>query len=69
MVIDRFDSDRDGKLSFWEFSNILLPLDPIARDEIERRKAIWEIGYETKDAVRRVFRKIVDAECQVEAIR
>jgi hypothetical protein len=63
MVIDRFDSDRDGKLSFWEFSNMLLPLDPIARDDIERRKAIWEIGYETKDVIRRLFRKIVDAEC------
>jgi hypothetical protein len=69
LVIDRYDSDRDGKLSFWEFSNALLPIDPISRDEIERRKAVWEVGYETKEVLRRVFKKIIDTESRMESIR
>ena len=27
LLLARFDADGDGKLSFWEFSNIFLPLD------------------------------------------
>jgi hypothetical protein len=49
MIIDRYDSDRDGKISFWEFSNALLPIDTVSRDEVERRKPIWELSYETKE--------------------
>lgn len=69
LVIERYDSDRDGKLSFWEFSNALLPLEPLSRDEIERRKAVWEVGYETKEVLRRVFRKMIDTESRMESIR
>lgn len=69
MVIDRYDSDRDGKLSFWEFSNALLPIDSLVRDEIERRKANWEVSYETKEVLRRVFRKIIDTEGIMENLR
>jgi hypothetical protein len=69
LVIDRYDSDRDGKLSFWEFSNALLPIDAMSRDEIERRKAVWDVGYETKEILRRVFKKIIDGESRMESIR
>ena len=48
LVVDRYDSDRDGKLSFWEFSNSLLPIETQSRDMLERRKAVWDISYETK---------------------
>ena len=27
LLVARYDADGDGKLSFWEFSNIFLPLD------------------------------------------
>lgn len=27
LLVSRYDADGDGKLSFWEFSNIFLPLD------------------------------------------
>jgi hypothetical protein len=66
MLIDRYDSDRDGKVSFWEFSNSLLPLDGALRDEIERRKPIWDISYETKDALRSLFRRLLDGEVAIE---
>ncbi len=69
MVIDRFDSDRDGKLTFWEFSNALLPIDPLARDDIERRKAVWEISYETKETLRKILRKVLDTEISIESLR
>jgi len=68
-LVGRYDADEDGKLSFWEFSNALLPIDPVSRDELERRKPVWEIGYETKEVVRKVFRKLLDAEKQMEQIR
>jgi len=38
LIIARFDADEDMRLGFWEFSNMFLPVDPVFRDEIERRK-------------------------------
>lgn len=69
LLVDRYDSDKDSRLSFWEFSNSLLPMDSLSRDDLERRKAVWDIGYETKELMRRTFRKLIDAECMVESIR
>jgi hypothetical protein len=69
MIIERYDSDRDGKISFWEFSNALLPIDTVSRDEVERRKPIWELSFETKELLRRIFRKIVDGEILIENLR
>jgi Ca2+-binding EF-hand superfamily protein len=31
----RYDSDQDGRLGFWEFSNSLLPIDFRYREEVE----------------------------------
>jgi len=31
----RYDSDQDGRLGFWEFSNALLPVDIRYRDDVE----------------------------------
>jgi hypothetical protein len=39
LYVERYDSDRDTKLGFWEFSNSLLPVETILRDELERRRA------------------------------
>jgi Ca2+-binding EF-hand superfamily protein len=69
LLVERYDSDKDGKLGFWEFSNALLPIDAMARDDLERRKAVWDIGYETKELLRRTFRKLVDTECIIESLR
>jgi len=38
LILERYDSDVDGRLGFWEFSNMVLPIEPIMRDELERRK-------------------------------
>ena len=37
LVRFRFDADEDGRLGFWEFANMFLPVDPALRDEVERR--------------------------------
>lgn len=37
LLIRRYDGDFDGKLSFWEFQNIFMPVNPVARQKIEQR--------------------------------
>ena len=69
LFVERYDGDKDGKLGFWEFSNSLMPIDAIIRDDLERRKAVWEMSMDTKELLRKVFRKLIDAECMVEALR
>jgi len=38
LFFDRYDSDQDGKLGFWEFSNSILPSEIRQRDELENRQ-------------------------------
>jgi hypothetical protein len=37
LLFFRYDSDRDGKLGFLEFSNMLLPLEIRLRDQLENK--------------------------------
>jgi Ca2+-binding EF-hand superfamily protein len=37
LFYNRYDSDQDGKLGFWEFSNSLMPLDIRLRDDLENK--------------------------------
>lgn len=69
MLIDRYDSDKDLKLGFWEFSNALMPINAPLRDEIERRRAVFDISPPTLELLRKTFRKLIDTESMIEAIR
>ena len=69
LFFDRYDSDRDGKLGFWEFSNSILPIDARQRDELECRQSTIEMSYETKDLFKRVINRLVESEVQVEIQR
>lgn len=69
LFVDRYDGDKDGKLGFWEFSNALMPIDAILRDDLERRKAVWDLSFDTKELLRKVFRKLIDSEGMVESLR
>ena len=69
LFVERYDADRDGRLGFWEFANSLLPVDTLVRDDLERRRAQFDLSYESKELLRRVFRKLVDAESMVENLR
>jgi Ca2+-binding EF-hand superfamily protein len=37
LIISRFDGDEDMRLSFWEFANMVLPIESTLRDDMERR--------------------------------
>lgn len=65
----RYDSDQDGRLGFWEFSNALLPVDVRYREEVEQRQAAVTISPETMDLLKRVLRRAVEAEAQAEGLR
>jgi hypothetical protein len=69
LIIDRYDADKDGRLGFWEFSNALLPIQAGLRDDVEVRKAIWDISSETLELLKKTFRCIVDSEAMIEGIR
>ena len=58
----RYDSDQDGRLGFWEFSNALLPVDIRYRDDVEQRQQAYEMSLQTKDLFRRVLRRGIDME-------
>ncbi len=69
LIMDRYDADGDGKLGFWEFSNILLPIDGLMRDELERRPANFDMSLECREHIKRVLRRIVDTEAMMETLR
>lgn len=69
LVFDRYDSDRDGKLGIWEFTNQLLPTDNMLRDEVEQRDCAYDLTIDTREALVNVFRKCIDVEVEIEMIR
>lgn len=69
LVVYRYDCDGDSRLGYWEFSNMLMPMEPKVRDDLERRRAVKEMGAETKSLLKSVMRQVIDAESMVESIR
>ena len=69
LIVERYDADKDRRLGFWEFSNALLPIQPGLRDEVERKRAQWDISNDTRDIFRKTLRRIIDAEVMIESIR
>ena len=69
LLMVRYDADEDLRLGFWEFCNILMPIEPTLREELERRAGIEEMSSETKLLVKTVLRHAIDTECMVESIR
>jgi len=58
----------DGKLGYWEFANMFLPIDVQQRYELEQRRVV-ELDDDIKFKIRRTILSIVDAENAVESIR
>ena len=69
LLLVRYDADEDMRLGFWEFCNILMPIEPTLREELERRASIEEMTEETGMALKTVFRHAIDSECMIESIR
>ena len=72
LLISRFDADEDTRLGFWEFANMFLPVDPVLRDDLERRKQGnygGGISSETRLLLQQTLRNTIDAENMVESLR
>jgi hypothetical protein len=65
----RFDGDGDEQLSFWEFSNMLLPIDSVSRYEVERRRTSWDLSEGTQNLIRDLMVKTLENEDKIESIR
>ena len=48
LVVMRYDADEDGKLGFWEFANIFMPIDAMVRDDLERRQSRGDLSSDTR---------------------
>lgn len=67
--MNRFDTDEDQSLNFWEFANAFLPIEQRYREDLERRLAVWDISPQTKDNVIALLELILDSEKQAEGLR
>ena len=65
----RYDSDEDGRLGFWEYSNILLPIENELRESAENRHSTYAMENETRTMILKIIRRCVDNEVQIEMIR
>ena len=70
LVCARYDADADGKLSFWEFSNIYLPaVDKQVMRDIEDRQLSSDLSQSTLAVIRKVTALVVEVEDRIESIR
>lgn len=70
LLINRYDADGDGKLSYWEFANIFLPVDDKMRAALEARKVgEQKMVNDARHLVKRLLSRVLNAEAMVEAIR
>ena len=71
LLVARFDSSEDSRLSFWEFAHIFTPIEPTLADDLPRRGRLARDGMsaETRDRVADLLRVTIDSECMVESIR
>lgn len=70
LMIRRYDGDFDGKLSFWEFQNIFMPVCPIARQKVDQRnRQAPQLTCETRALTIGMLSRAVDAERMIEQIR
>jgi hypothetical protein len=71
LVTARYDADEDGRLSYWEFANMFLPVETKYRDELEFRRPVNRNGIDqhTRSMFKQVLRVILNSEAMVENIR
>ena len=57
LIVSRFDGDEDMRLSFWEFANMILPIESTLRDDMERRSRARDYGLSAE--TRHLFKTLV----------
>lgn len=68
-LFNRYDSDQDGRIGFWEFSNALLPIEPRMREDVEARNTAYDMSYETREKMITLLRRCLDVEIEIERTR
>jgi hypothetical protein len=68
-LFHRYDSDQDGRVGFYEFSNCFLPIDPRMREEVEARDQSYDMSFETREKMVNLLRRCIDTEQEIDRIR
>merc|ERR1712166_1707183 len=69
LVTARYDADEDGRLSYWEFANMFLPVEIEIRKELEFRPRQTRFGDNTINLFKATLRAHLTTETLVESIR
>jgi hypothetical protein len=69
LVTARYDADEDGRLSYWEFANMFLPVETEIRKDLEFRTRQARFDGNTLNLFKSVLRAHLTTETLVESIR
>jgi len=75
LILKRYDSDRDGEVTFSDICDIFKPRDPALAKEFSRRlpfdhkKTEDDLSYETKACLRTLFHKTLQVEQNIELLK
>jgi Ca2+-binding EF-hand superfamily protein len=69
LLKERYDADQDGKLGYWEFAALFLPIEPMLRDSVERRQQERQMSRETLERLTKLLMVAVEFEATMEGIR
>jgi len=75
LILKRYDSDRDGEVTFSDICDIFKPKDPALAKEFQRRlpfdhkKSEQDLQYETKAYLRTLFHKTLQVEQNIELLK
>ena len=68
MVFKRYDSDNDGRLTYKEFSELLIPKDVILGNKVVSRQDI-RLSSDALDSLRRLIKAVLNVEQSHEYLR
>ena len=68
LLVARYDADMDGRLGYWEFANMFMPIDQRQRHELEARR-MQGLSDECKAKIRGMLMRVLDTENHLEHLR
>ena len=66
--MSRYDADADGKLGYWEFANMFMPVDSRARNDLENRY-VTKMTDDLRGQTRRMIQRCIEQENRIEELR
>jgi hypothetical protein len=77
-IFNRLDSDEDGTVSYSDFVDVIIPLEPyydgLVKDRVTRNErnqfTFFELfSYRTRDCVKALFQMVASIEAQLSSLR